>query len=233
MNFINKIVAYYLEYRNNHKYLPCDDKPQKLDKAKFFSENVVYKNISVNYNEIVAISTRYSKTITNFINTDIYIIFRIYYRKSETDINNYFDLSYENEFLGWRRREVTVILVKYLQDKTYLNRLNIYLNEVNAFGYFTYLNGKIYNNGDIISKDIFIANLYEENKSGNVWFGVEFTSPLGRNKLTDPYLLRIKNVKKNTNIFQSKDFDIDTQYNRDVFDALVTKIIENGSIIEK
>ena len=108
-------------------------------------------------------------------------------------------MSYDNEFLGWRKREITLLLINFLKDKTFSNRLNNYLAEVRTNGYFSYLNGKVYNNGDIISKDQFIANLFEEYNKGNVWFGVEFTSPLGRNKLTDPYLLRIKNVKKNTN----------------------------------
>ncbi|WP_395078081.1 hypothetical protein [Flavobacterium sp.] len=233
MNIINKLITLYQKFRNNHNYIPSDSSPHKLEKAKFFSENLVYKRQKINYNEIIAISTKYSKTTTNFINTEIYITFRIYYSNSESLKNSYIDLSYNNEIFGWRKREITLIVINFLKNKTFSNRLNNYLIELRANGYFSYLDGKIYNNGDVISKDNFIANLYEENKKGDVLFGVEFSSPFGKNKLTDPYLLRIKNAKKNTNFFQTKDFDIDTKYNKDVFDALVTKIIEKGFILEK
>ncbi|WP_309607781.1 hypothetical protein [Flavobacterium sp.] len=233
MDYFRKLITSYENFRNSHKYLPTDSSPQKLEKTLFFNEHLVYKQQIINYNEINAISTKYSTKTINSIQTEIYITFRIYYNNFESSKNSYIDLSYNNEIFGWRKREITSIVINFLKDKTFTNRLNNYLIELRTQGYFNYLDGKIYNNGDIFSKDNFIANLYEENKNGNVWFGVSFSSPLGRNKLSDPYLLRIKNAKKDTNIFQKRDFDIDTQYNKDVFDALITQIIEKGFVMEK
>src|SRR5690606_14852496 len=133
--------------------------PQKLKKVLFYSDHLIYKNQHIKYTDIDAISTKHSRKTTNSIHTEIDIYFRINYSNFESQEGSYIDLSYSSEILGWRKREITNIVINYLKDMTFTNRLQKYLIEVRANGYFTYLNGKVYNNGDIFSKDRFIANL--------------------------------------------------------------------------
>ena len=232
MDYLEKLRSEFENYRTGHKHLPTDSQPHELKRTLFYSEYLVYKNQKIDYNDIHAISTKYQKKTTNEIFIDINITFRIYYDNFESSEGSYIDLSYKSEILGWRKREITLILMNFIKNKTFKKRLENYLFEVKSKGYFNYHTGKIFNNGDIFSKDKFIANLYEENKKGNVWFGVAFSSLLGRNKLSDPYLIRIKNAQKDAKLFQKKDFDFDTEYNKDVFDVLITEIIEKGSIMK-
>jgi hypothetical protein len=83
-------------------------------------------------------------------------------------------------------------------------------------------------------KDNVISNLYVENKKENIWFGVSFSSIFSRSSSIDPYMIRINNIKRNNNLlpsyFSNKHLDIDTSFNKDVFDVLIQQIIDHGEI---
>ncbi|ENA1793896.1 hypothetical protein ABF176_000701 [Flavobacterium psychrophilum] len=224
---INKVKI----YRNSHKHLPNDDNPVKLKNIFFYTNHLIHNEKKVSYIDIIGITNKYSVKYVNNIRTELELIFKIHYLNINNGLIEIIDLSYSLEIWGWRKREITTIILNYLLDKTYESRLKIYLDEIKNSDFFEYLNFKISSSGDIYLNGKLQTNLYEENKKGNVWYGVNGRSITGRHKNENPYLLKIKNGIKDAGLFKKRDIDIDITYNRDIIDIFFKEIIEYNTVL--
>lgn len=224
----------YKIYRNKHMFNPSVDKAIELKKIKFYSDHFIYKTKKINYEQIYAVENRFTNRYTNGIRTDRHILFLIYLKSDLFDSKDIvIDLSMSSEIFGWRKREITTILLNWILEKTHKSRLNNYVTRLNEVGYFKYQQVKIYNNGDLHLNDNFEINIKEEYDKGNIWYGVHFKSLFGSDLGNDPYFFRVKNGVQKPGIFSKKNIDFNTQYNKDVFDIFIAKLFKDGYIIKE
>jgi hypothetical protein len=220
-------------YRNKHKYTPTAETPIFLKNIKFYSDYFLYKNTKISYRDVYGIKHKFSKKYMNGIRTDNDLSFYFYFQSKAFDYKTIeVNLSVVNEILVWRKRETTSILLYWMLDKTFQNRLNNYISEIKEIGYLVYNGEKIYNNGDLHHNDKFAVNLIEEKEKGNIWYGVSLNSIFGQNRGQNPYLFRIKNGVQKPRLFEKRNIDINIEYNKDVFDLIIQGIFKNGYIIE-
>src|ERR1019366_5676370 len=72
------------------------------------------------------------------------------------------DLTTSTKILSFnkKKRETTIVCCNWIEEKTFENRLKLYLDEIVSKGYFAYTNNiKIYNNGDLHLDNEFKINL--------------------------------------------------------------------------
>lgn len=232
--FFKQLNKSFEAYRNKHNFIPTDNNPIKLKKISFYSDYFLFNNKQINYSEIYAIKYKIKKKYINGIRTDHDVFFCFYFKAKVFDFKSTeVNLSVVNQIFVWRKRELTLILLNWMLNKTKQYRLNKYLQQIREGGCFVYGNVRIFNNGDLYINSQYAVNLKNEFEKGNIWYGVSFKSIFGQNLGQDPYFFRIKSNAQKATLFGKREIDINTDYNKDIFDLLIEKILKNGQILEK
>lgn len=235
-NFIGKKIDDYQEYKTQHLYYPETNKPIELKDTQFFPDYFIYKNRKFFYTQIYGITERnYSQSINGVPTEKTFTC--ILYVKSElfTNDKGTIDISVSTELLSFnkKKREMSMVCCSWLKKKTLENRLSICLKELSEKGYFSYTDGiKIYNNGDLYIKEELKVNLVHAYKSNLIWYGIQHKGFLGSDRGQDPYIFRINSSEKTTSFLGfGKIAEFQTTYNKDVFDFILTHLIDEGKII--
>ncbi|MGM0408088.1 MAG: hypothetical protein ACQERU_08885, partial [Bacteroidota bacterium] len=134
-----------------------------------------------------------------------------------------------------KTREKISFIQEYLKKVTFKTRAARYLNSVSTKDYFEYPpHYKIHNNGNIEKKNQIVDNIRIAYKESRFDYGFGgFSSPLGRFQYTDPFTLTIwKNSGGTKNLlFSKRSAEFNVHSDKDIFDALINKLISEGSIV--
>lgn len=230
--FVREQIDKQKKRRFKHLYEPTDDNPFEVNDAIFYSDCLTYNSSTYNYSEIKSIKYNASVRNTNGINT-------------ETETDFYIDLpsrtlnlsrsSFFGIGSGKKTREKMAFIQSYLKQITFKSRLSKYLEEISSKGYFSYPpHFKIYNNGDIEKKEKIVDNICKAHKSSRFDYGdIYFASTLGRTQYYDPFCLYIwksEDSSKNL-IFSKRTVEIEIHNDKDVFDALIAKLLRDGELL--
>lgn len=245
ISFIKEKKEKYEERKTAHLYIPTDEKPMIIGEANFYSIHFTWNGRSYQYKDIVSIKYFAEVNRTNLVATDRKNEFVIYMNIGENfpierrANNGVIDLSTSSFFgigSGQKTREKQTLLQDFLMKVTFKNRLDLYLKQLKELGYFYYLglyspSFKIFNNGDIQKDDKLRVNIYDAFKNQRLEYGSFLRSWGGKYTFDNPYLCTIYHTQS-TSIF-SKNTEILMYYDKDIFDALLTHLINNGTFLPK
>ena len=234
-SFVGEKLKDYEYSKTKHLFLPEVNKPLEIKNCKFHLDHFIYKERKFLYQQIYGIISRLYEQRINHIPTEKSITCKIYV-DSDLFTNNkgIIDLSVTSELLSFnkKKREQVVLCSHWLAEKTFQNRLEITLNEIAKYGYWKYTNEiVIHNNGELFSNGIYKINLYGAYQKNLIWYGINYKTLLGRDRGQDPYSFRVYDSdKKTTFLGLGKIVEFSTIYNKDIFDAILTKLFDTGKI---
>jgi hypothetical protein len=218
--------------RYKHLYEPTDNNPFELGETYFYSNYLEHNSTKYEYSDIKSIKFHAKVNNTNGINTDTETEFYIDFPNKTLNLSR---SSFFGIGSGKKTREKMSFIQGYLKKLTFESRLNKYLEMISKNGYFSYPpNFKIYNNGDIEKKGNIVDNICKAQKSNRFDYGdVYFSSPMGRAQYYDPFCLFIwKSEDSSRNLlFSKKTAEIEVYNDKDVFDAIITKLLKDGIIL--
>lgn len=197
----------------------------------FNSEYLTYISTKYLYSDIRSIKFLSKVSNTNGINTETSTEFYLYFPNKTLDLSR---SSFFGIGAGKKTREKLTFIQSYLKKITFEQRLNKYLQDIIDTGYFSYpLDFKIFNNGDIVRKEKVIDNIFQAHQTERLDYGdISFSSPTGRAQYYDPYCMYIWASKDTSrNLLFSKHTDIEIYNDKDIFDALISKLIQDGEIV--
>lgn len=237
--FLNKSNTFIKEQREKqkerrykHLYEQTNDNPFELNGAIFYSDYLEYNSSTYKYSEIKSIKFLSKVNNTSGINTDTETDFYIYFPNRTLNLSR---SSFFGIGSGKKTREKMSFIQSYLKKITFESRLSKYLESISADGYFSYPpHYKIYNNGDIEKKGEIVDNICKAHKSNRFDYGdLHFSSSLGRAQYYDPYCMFIwKSEDSSRNLlFSKKTAEVDIYNDKDVFDAIITKLLKDGKIL--
>lgn len=237
--FLNKSNSFVKEQREKqkvkrykHLYEPTNDNPFELNDTVFYSDYLKNNSATYKYSDIISIKFHAKVSNTNGINTDTETEFYIDFP------NHTLNLSRSSFFgigSGKKTREKIAFIQSYLKKITFESRLSKYLENISSDGYFSYPpQYKIYNNGDIEKKGEIVDNICKAHKNNRLDYGdLFFSSPLGRAQYYDPYCMFIwKSEDSSRNLlFSKKTAEVDIYNDKDVVDAIITKLLKDDEIL--
>lgn len=218
--------------RYKHLYEPTDDNPFELNDAIFYSDYLIYNTTTYKYSDIKSIKFHAKVKNTNGINTDTETDFYIEFPNRTLNLSR---SSFFGIGSGKKTREKMAFIQSFLKQITFKSRLSRYFEEISSNGYFSYPPYyKIHNNGDVEKKGSIVDNICKAHKSNRFDYGnIYFSSPLGRAQYYDPFCMFIwKSEDSSRNLlFSKKTAEIEVYNDKDVFDALITKLLTDGEIL--
>lgn len=237
--FLNKSNVFIKEQherqktrRYKHLFEPSDNNPFQLGDTIFYSDSLEFNFARFSYSEIKSIKFHAKVNNTNGINRDTETEFHLEFPNKTLNLSR---SSFFGIGSGKKTREKMTFIQGYLKKLTFESRLSNYLEMVSSNGYFTYPpNFKIYNNGDIDKKGNIVDNICKAQKSNRFDYGdVYFSSPMGRVQYYDPFCMFIwKSEDSSRNfLFSKKTAEIEVYNDKDVFDAIITKLLKDGEIL--
>lgn len=230
-SFIKEQLEKQKENRYKHLFVPTNDNPFELNEAVFYSDYLTYNSSKYLYSDIISIKFLSKVSNTNGINTETSTEFYLYFQ------DNVLNLSRSSFFgigAGKKTREKLAFIQAYIKKLTFEQRLSKYLQDILEKGYFAYPPGlNFFNNGDIVKSENVIDNLYQASQTGRLDYGdIAFSSLTGRAQYYDPYCMYIWASKDTSrNLLFSKHLDVEIYNDKDIFDALISKLINDGEIV--
>lgn len=200
------------EKQNEHLFYPTRERPQILKINVYFYDSYLSHNgFVLKYDEISNIFFHHSYDVAGYVRRD-YVHFTFILNNSlYTEKVNFVKLhdsshiarvfnSKKNIIVGFTSKkeiEIVNLLFQYISNFCFRNILKHYINEIKEKGYFTYFSknfhGRILNNGDIYSNDIFCGNILKAYDTNKLCYGIS-GSTYGAS-MKDPYLFGIVESK--------------------------------------
>lgn len=213
--------------------------PVIIDECEFYEEFVLMAGKSYNYKELTAIMFNHNKdTINGITKLENIILVCIFYESSDqlfdtadeaTHIDEVTFTYNGNMFLKSKEKKDKIIFIYDLLARTSFEmRLDKYLFFLKRDGYFLIGNIKFHNNGDIYEDDKFQGNIQKAFLENKLINGVKFTTY--KSGYQNPYIFAIVKGRKMMGFLEDR-FEFYNQFNKDVFDFLVAKCIQTGSMI--
>lgn len=217
--------------RYKHLYIPTDNNPLELGNTIFYSDYLKHYSTTYKYSNISSIRFHAKVAVTGVIaETDTE--FKIILPDKTINLSR---SSFMGIGSGKKTREKMSFIQSHLKKITFESRLSKYLENISSVGYFSYPpHYKFYNNGDIERKGEIVDNICKAFKSKRFDYGdMYFSSPLGRAQYYDPYCMFIwKNEDSSRNLlFSKKTVEVDVYTDKDVLDAIITKLLKDGEIL--
>jgi hypothetical protein len=210
--------------------LPSNDKPVVINKAKFYLDYFEHRGTRHNYMDVSVIMNRKKVQYINGLLVKEEVIFQMYIEGHRS-----IDLSDLCWFyiLGRRSYRQTSLIAGWVQRTTFENRLLMTLNIVKREGSYKYNRDvTISRSGDIYYKDEFIANLIDAINDGNsLSYGERYYSLFGTDRGQNPGVFKVKRQHGRNSPFGSKYISFHVTYNKDVFDAILVRLFEDGAIV--
>lgn len=240
---IKKAHINYKQKKLAHLFIPTDEKPMELNGVIFMNNKLINREKEYYYKDVISVKYYGSFSITGVI-SEKKLEFKLYFNmdnnfpltsREETEV---IDLSSYN-LMGFGSSKKTLEKINLLQDfikrKSFANRLNGYLNQLEENNYFYYPdesggNFKFFNNGEIYLGKKHVASLNNALQNNNVEYGKNLSSLTGRASYSNPFLFLI--YKNNKRGIFSNGTEITIKYDKDIFDFCINEFISNKTFLQ-
>lgn len=211
----------------DHIFLPSDENPLIIREIRVFSDRIEFDKI-IYFNEIEGITYTASVFTQNFITTRniILIVWGKFFNEDKMyylSINHPGMKSLLGGNLNKKEFEQVAFLNELISKITFDKRLQIYLENLEQDGYFTYGENRIYLNGDIEGKDSkLLANLKIEKINDTIRLGSAWSG--AKSSHNNPYEFVILSGAPRIRFFgleSGNKLKIGTEFNHDVFTYLI------------
>jgi len=225
------------EKKNEHLFIPTVDKPLTIASIKFFPDKCVSTNETIYYSQIEIIEFYSESTTVNFA-TSSSMFFALHHNsKNKNKIIRTIIIGANEDGLisancSKKEKEQINLAHNFISKTTFEKRVFKYADELINKGYFTYKSKFIFHkNGDLEVDGKIKGNLKQALDNNELTW---MPSHRGyKNSSFNPYEFSIKNKNVKWYKILEKSTDINTTYDKDVFDPMLLSFFKIGSFIPK
>lgn len=228
------------EKKTAHLFIPTKERPLVIESLTFYPNRFTTADKEILYKNITTVEFYASSTTINFA-TKITMNFAVFTNNSENREERTLIIGeIENGIIksdcSTKIKEQLNLVHNFISKLTFERRTLSYALSLAENGYFWYKHKffkkntyKFHANGDLEYKGVIIANIKEEQEKDDlVWMP---THSGYRSSSFNPYEFSIKNNKAKWYQLLSKTENINTIFDKDVFDPMMMTFLKTGSYL--